>query len=351
MNEHFISPACPVDLSLDHERLTLAHGEGGRAMRRLIQQQILPRLRSPALDGMADAAHLPACRGPLAFTTDAFVVSPLFFPGGDIGRLAVFGSVNDLVASGARPRWLSLAFILEEGLELSTLQRVLDSIAAAAQMSCVEIVAGDTKVVPRGAADRLFIATSGVGELIDPIPPGPHGLQPGDELIVSGPIARHGVAILACRENLRLEPAPVSDCAPLIALAEALRTAKIPVRAMRDATRGGVAAVLHEWAEQCPHTLAIDEPALPVTAEVRGVCELLGLDPLHVANEGTLMIAVAAGAGPRAIAALRQVPLAAQAALIGRVQPRRVAPVTVRRSLGVEQALDEPHGSPQPRIC
>jgi hydrogenase expression/formation protein HypE len=351
MNDSSWQPHCPVGVAAQTERITLAHGEGGRAMRQLIHDRIVPRLCNGNLSDANDAAALPAINGPVAFTTDSFVVSPLFFPGGDIGTLAVYGTVNDLVVAGARPRWLSLSFILEEGLPLDVFDRVVESVAAAARRANVEVVTGDTKVVPRGAADGLFITTSGIGELVSPIPAGPRSLQAGDELIVSGPIGRHGVAILACRENLGFEPAPISDCAPLQEVADALRAAEIPLRAMRDATRGGVAAVLHEWAAQCDLTMRVDETALPVSADVRGICELLGLDPLHVANEGTMVIAVPPGASESAVAALRQVSLSKEAARIGAIQPRGIAPVTIRRSLGVEHPLDEPQGAPLPRIC
>jgi len=351
MNQQSWPPACPVATLGEGERITLAHGEGGRLMRRLIRDRVVARLTNEWLEGAGDAASLPAVGGPLAFTTDSYVVSPLFFPGGDIGRLAVFGTVNDLVMSGAVPRWLSLSFIIEEGLPVALFDRVVDSIAAAAREAAVAIVTGDTKVVPRGAADGLFINTSGIGELISPVPPGPVALRPGDELIASGPVGTHGIAILASRENLGFEPPPRSDCAPLTSIAEALRAARVAIRTMRDATRGGLAAVLHEWAEQSGMMLTIDERALPVLPEVRGVCELLGLDPLHVANEGMMLIAVEPGAGASTVALLRGLPLGAQAALIGQVRPRGVVPVSVIRSLGREQALIEPSGAPLPRIC
>jgi hydrogenase expression/formation protein HypE len=320
-------------------------------MRRLIHERILPHFPNSILSEAGDAAALPAVRGPLAFTTDSFVVSPLFFPGGDIGTLAVNGTINDLVVAGARPRWIGLSLILEEGLPLAVFDRVIASVAAAARHSDVQIVTGDTKVVPRGAADGMFITTSGIGELLSPIPPGPRFLRPGDELIVSGPIGRHGVAILSCRENLGFEPAPVSDCAPLFDVVESMRVAGVPVRAMRDATRGGVAAVLHEWAGQCDLTMMVDETLLPVTPDVRGACELLGLDPLHVANEGTMLIAVNMGTGERTLRALRQIGNSRHAAIIGATRPRGAAPVAIRRALGTEQALDEPQGALLPRIC
>jgi hydrogenase expression/formation protein HypE len=279
------------------------------------------------------------------------VVSPLFFPGGDIGRLAVFGTANDLAMAGARPRWLTLSLILEEGLPLETLERVLDSVAAAAQEAGVQVVAGDTKVVPRGAADGLFINTAGVGELEGPAPPGPTALTPGDELLVSGPLGQHGISVLSAREDLGFEPTPRSDCAPLYPAVEALRRAGVPVRALRDATRGGLAAVLHEWADASGHTLLVEENRLPVSPAVRGACEVLGLDPLHVASEGMFAIAVPDGASQFAIQALRAVPVAAQVSLVGAVLARRAAPVVVQRTLSGAQPLDDPLGAPLPRIC
>lgn len=342
--------SCPIPEAAG-ERVTLAHGEGGRLTRKLIAEHLLPALGNQILSSLGDAAALPNVVGPLAFTTDSFVVSPLFFPGGDIGTLAVYGTVNDLAVSGARPRWISLSLIIEEGLPFAALDRILQSIAMAAQVAQVEVVTGDTKVVPQGAVDKLFINTAGIGEIVAPAPPGPSSLEAGDELIVTGPLGRHGIAILASRENLGFEPPPHSDCAPLTPAVSILREAQYPIRAMRDATRGGVAAVLHEWAAQVPVTMQIDETLLPITAEVRGVCELLGLDPLHIANEGVMVIAVPTGWGQRAVSLLHTLEVAAQAAVIGQVIPQRIAPVVVRRALGKDQPLDEPSGSPLPRIC
>ncbi|MFO0899505.1 MAG: hydrogenase expression/formation protein HypE [Pirellulales bacterium] len=338
-------------MSAAAERILLAHGEGGRLSRRLVEGVILPRLHNPVLAALGDAALLPVAQGRLAFTTDSFVISPLFFPGGDIGRLAVFGTANDLAMAGARPRWLTLSLIIEEGFALETLERVLDSAAQAAVEAGVQIVAGDTKVVPRGAADGLFINTAGVGELEEPVPPGPGSLQPGDELLVSGPLAEHGIAVLAAREQLSFEPPPQSDCAALFPAVAALQTAGVPVRALRDATRGGLAAVFHEWAEASGHTLLIEERRLPVGAAVRGACELLGLDPLHVASEGMFSLAVPAGAGQLALDALRTVPVSTQAAKVGEVVARRTTTVAVQRTLGGAQPLDDPLGAPLPRIC
>lgn len=343
--------ACPAPQLAGGVCVTLAHGEGGRLMRQLISEHIVPRLGNPTLRQLGDAAALVNCPANLALTTDSFVVSPLFFPGGDIGSLAVFGTVNDLAVSGARPRWLSVSLILEEGLPLATLDQILDSLARAANQANVEIVAGDTKVVPRGAADGIFITATGLGEICPPAPPGPAALAPGDAILVSGPVGRHGVAVLVAREALLAPPWPASDCGELFTAVDALRTAGVTARAMRDATRGGVAAVLHEWSQACGHSLCVDEAAVPVTPEVRGACELLGLDPLHVANEGTMVVAVPAEAVERALAALRSTAAGRAAAWIGEVEPRDVAAVTVCRALGRKRPLDEPLGAPLPRIC
>lgn len=344
------SPVCPV-VPGDSEIILLAHGEGGRLSRQLIRERIVARFDNPRLAPLSDAACLPSLAGTPVFTTDCFVVTPLFFPGGDIGSLAVYGTVNDLTVAGARPRWMSLSLILEEGLPFATLDRVLDSIATAARRVPIEIVTGDTKVVPRGAADRLFINTTGLGELIEPAPPGPQALAPGDELLVSGPIGRHGIAVLAARDDFGFDPPPQSDCGSLFDVVQALRASGVPCRALRDATRGGVAAVLHEWAAASRFTLEIDEACLPVTDDVRGVCEVLGLDPLFVACEGTMVIAVEPGFSEPALTALRKTPESANAAIIGRVFPATAAPVVVRRTLGRLQPLDEPAGAPLPRIC
>jgi hydrogenase expression/formation protein HypE len=342
--------ACAVVAGVN-DRILLAHGEGGRLMRQLIRRQIVPAVDNEFLRLAGDAAALPAVRGPLAMTTDSFVVSPLFFPGGDIGSLAVFGTVNDLAVAGARPRWISLALILEEGLEIAVLTRVLGSVAAAARRVGVLIVTGDTKVVPRGAADKLFINTTGIGEFVSPPPAGPQTIEAGDELIVTGPIGRHGMAVMAAREGIDFDPPPRSDSGPLVDAVIALQEAAVPLRALRDATRGGVGAVLHEWAELSGKTLAIEERLLPVLPEVRGACELLGLDPIHVANEGTMVVAVPPGCAERAIEVLRQVPETARSVRIGRAEPRGLAAVVVSRGTGQQIPLDEPIGAPLPRIC
>lgn len=345
-----MTPHCPLPSRGEGASITLAHGEGGRLMRELLRDDILPPLANDLLAAQGDAALLPRLDGQPVFTTDSFVVSPLFFPGGDIGSLAVNGTVNDLAVAGARPRWLSCALILEEGFPLADLRRVLSSMAAAAQFAGVLVVTGDTKVVPRGAADGLFISTAGVGELAFSIP-GPRALSPGDELLVSGEIGRHGMAVLAAREQLSFDPPLETDGAPLFPAVEALRHAGIPVKALRDATRGGVAAVLHEWAGACGQTLAVDSERLPVPPGVRGACELLGLDPLHVACEGTMVVAVPPGTSAAALSALQSASVSMGAARIGEVMPQRIAPVVVSRALRRWVPLDEPLGAPLPRIC
>ncbi len=349
---------CPVSLGHNPDRVTLAHGEGGRLMRELIEGTILPRFgHDSELRAPPDAAVLPQVTGNLAFTTDSFVVSPLFFPGGDIGRLAVFGTVNDLAVAGALPLWISLSLIIEEGLPIPVLEHILESAAAAAQEAGAQIVAGDTKVVPAETADGLFVTTSGIGRVLPPPPLGPETLHVGDELIVSGPIGRHGIAILVAREQLGLNPPPETDCACLLDPVQQLRDAELlfggrcVVRAMRDATRGGVTAVLHEWAQACGQTLSVRESDIPTTPDIRGAAELLGLDPLQIACEGTMLVAVKSGTGKAAVRALRNSSTSRDAAIIGEVKKRGLAPVSIQRALGTEQPLDELSGAMLPRIC
>ncbi|PQO43935.1 hydrogenase expression/formation protein HypE [Blastopirellula marina] len=341
---------CPSSIASD-QFVTLAHGEGGRAARRLIEERIVPRLKSTVAGELTDAATLPPLAGQPVMTTDSYVVSPIFFPGGDIGKLAVYGTANDLAVSGARPLWASLALILEEGLSMATLEQVLDSIAAAAESTGVQVVTGDTKVVPRGAADGIFVTTTGLGQLLNRAPAGPQSLQSGDRIIASGPIGRHGMAILAAREGLGFDPLPTSDCGSLWPAVKALHDAGCQVRAMRDATRGGAAGVLQEWAAACQRTMAIDEAAIPLAAEVRGACELLGLDPLHLANEGTMLVAASPEEESQVLETLRGAGGCAEATVIGQVVARSSVPVFVRRGRGVEIPLEEPQGMPLPRIC
>lgn len=343
--------ACPLPVPDAGDRVCLAHGEGGRASRQLIQEIIIPRLGNKTLNVLGDAAQIVGASTSLAFTTDAYTVSPLFFPGGDIGRLSVFGTVNDLAVSGAIPRWLSLSLIIEEGFSLSQLDEILDSIRTAADLAQVAVVTGDTKVVPRGTADGLYIVTAGIGELTLSPPPGPSFLEAGDELIVSGPLGRHGAAILCAREQLDFTPPPESDCASLAEPLLALLRAGLTPRAMRDATRGGVSAVLHEWMSVSQLSCTIDEKQLPESDVVRGVAELLGLDPLHLANEGTFVIATTRELVSPTLILLHQFETTCQAARIGHILPRRPSAVSIVRRSGREVPVTEPVGMPLPRIC
>lgn len=346
--------SCPVPVTADSLRITLAHGEGARLTRRLITETILPRFTDTEkqIHQMSDAARVTTIGCRLAVCADGHTVSPMFFPGGDLGSLSVFGTVNDLVVSGAHPRWLTMSMIIEEGLPTAILERILDSAASAAVMCGVTIVAGDTKVVPRGHADGLFLTTSGIGEMLEPIPPGPGSIKTGDQILVSGPVGQHGIAVLCARNGLSFDPLPQSDSRPIIREVAALRNAVGPhIRTIRDATRGGVSAVLQEWAQECSLTFSLLESMIPVSPEVRGASELLGLDPLYVACEGTIVAAVAADAANLALAALRQVPGCEQSAIIGEVRPRDICAVTIQRTLGRPQPLDEPAGAMLPRIC
>lgn len=347
---------CPLPAELTAGRITLAHGEGGRLMRQLIEKLIVPTLASagsvpsePPRD-LSDSVLLPAFRHRPVFTTDSYVVSPLQFPGGDIGSLAIHGTVNDLAMSGAQPRWLSLGLILEEGFPIATLVELLQSAARAARANDVEVVTGDTKVVPRGSVDGLFINTAGIGERVYEMP-GPVGIEVGDLLVVSGPIARHGVAVLAAREQLRFEPGPISDCGSLWPIVETLWQARLPVKALRDATRGGVNAVLHEWSRSCQLSMSLSAAAVPVNEQTRGVCELLGLEPLNVACEGTLVAAVAADAVDAVLEAMQSCDIGRESRIIGEVVTAGSSPVVVRRALGQAIPLDEPSGAQLPRIC
>ncbi|MHC4249919.1 MAG: hydrogenase expression/formation protein HypE [Planctomycetota bacterium] len=341
-----------------HDRIVLAHGGGGVLTRRLIDDVWRATFDDPALQHLPDGAVLDAVRAPdggrIAFTTDSYVVKPIFFRGGDIGRLAVCGTVNDLAVTGARPRYISLAAIIEEGFALDDLRRVADSAAAAAREAGVRIVTGDTKVVEAGAADGLFLTTAGVGFVPEGRETGPHLARPGDAVIVSGTIGDHGIALMAEREGLAFGTPVSSDCAPLGGLGglvEAVYDSGAAPHAMRDPTRGGLAATLYEIAEASGVTVELDEAAIPVRSEVRGACEMLGLDPLTVANEGKLVAVVPADDADRALAAARAHPLGKDAALVGRVVERRERPLILKTRIGGERIVEMPYGEELPRIC
>ena len=336
-------PSCPVPFSA-YEHVTLAHGGGGRVMQRLIEELFLRSFGTHAASAH-DAAALSLSGVPMV-STDAFTVRPLFFPGGDIGSLAVHGTINDLSVGGAAPRYLTASFILEEGLPLVTLARIVSSMAAAAEASGVRVVAGDTKVVERGKGDGVFITPTGIGERLAET--GPARIRPGDAILVSGPVGDHGTAVMLAREGLELPPGLVSDAAPLWPTISALMSAG-EIHCMRDATRGGVATVVAELARATGLGARLDEEAIPVRPEVSDACELLGLDPLYVACEGRFVAFVPEAALPRALDALRA--FDAQAALIGQVREAHPGVVTIRGPLGGERVLDIPNGEQLPRIC
>ena len=332
-------------------RILLDHGSGGRLSHELVERLMLGRFRHPALARLDDSACLEINSPRLAFTTDSYTVEPIFFPGGDIGRLAVCGTVNDLAMSGARPLYLSLGLIIEEGLAFADLETILDSAAAAADEANVAIVTGDTKVVPKGAADRIFINTSGVGELAQDVDISGARARPGDVIILSGTMADHGVTILSSRHGLDLGPGLVSDVAPLNHLVAAMLATGQTVHTLRDPTRGGVATTLNEIACQSRVGLIIDESVVPVCDEVRGACEILGLDPFYLANEGKLL-AFAPEAGARELLhAMRGRPEGKYAAVIGRVEADHPGRVALTTAVGGSRIMDMLAGEPLPRIC
>lgn len=334
---------------MSEDVVRLAHGGGGRLQEQLLSGVILPALGTESR-AAPDAAIREAPAGRLAITTDSFVVRPLFFPGGDIGRLAVHGTVNDLAMVGARPLWLTLGLILEEGLPLAQLRAILASVRAAAEACGVQVVAGDTKVVESGHGDGAYLNTTGVGVVREGLNIAPDAMRPGDILLASGDLGRHGVAILAAREDLGLEPPIASDTAPVAGAVAALLDAGVPLRALRDPTRGGAAAALQELADASGCRLVLDDAAIPVRDDVRGACEILGLDPLHSACEGRFLAAVPADAAESALAILAARGDTAGAALIGQAEAGE--PALLRRlATGVERRIILPAGEQLPRIC
>jgi hydrogenase expression/formation protein HypE len=333
------------------ERITMAHGAGGKATHTLIEAVFLDAFRNPELERMEDQAVFPVAGARLALTTDSYVVSPLFFPGGDIGELAVNGTVNDLAMSGARPLHLSAGFILEEGFPVADLQRIVASMAAAADAAGVTVVTGDTKVVQRGKADGCYINTAGVGVLERDVTLGADRARPGDAVLVSGPIGDHGVTIMLARGELDITSDITSDTAPLAGLVDALLTGTDGVRCLRDATRGGVATILNEVAVASDVAIVVDEAAVPMRAEVRGASEILGIDPLYVACEGRMVVVVDGARAQDALAALRAHPLGAGAAVVGEVGADPPTLVLLRTEFGGTRIVDMLIGDPLPRIC
>ena len=347
----FSNWSCPLPLA-DYPTIVMGHGGGGKLGNELVEHLFLPAFRNPELEDLGDAALLDLGGSRLAMSTDSYVVQPLFFPGGSIGELAVNGTVNDLAVSGAEPKFLSASFILEEGFPLAQLAAIVEAMAQASATAGVKIVTGDTKVVERGHGDGCYINTAGIGLLRPGITVGPHRAQPGDAILVSGTIGDHGMAIMSVREGLEFESQIRSDCAALNGMiAEVLSAAGASVHAMRDPTRGGLASTLNEIAAASGVGMEIDEPSLPVRPEVQSACELLGLDPVYVANEGKAVFFVAPEAAEQILQILRAHPLGKDAARIGTVTTEHKRMLVARTEMGANRVIPIQIGEQLPRIC
>ena len=341
---------CPLPLR-DYPRIVLGHGSGGRLSAELIRHLFVPLLANDALSALNDQALLDVEGVRLAFTTDSFVVQPLFFPGGSIGSLAVHGTINDLAVSGARPLFLSAGFILEEGLAMDALGQVVTDMARACREAGVQVVTGDTKVVEQGKGDGLFINTAGIGVVPEGVHIAADRARPGDVILLNGTVGDHGMAIMSVREGLAFETELVSDSAPLHTLVAAMLDVTRDIHCLRDATRGGVAAVLNELAEQSGVGMVLDEAAVPVKPAVQAACEMLGMDPLYVANEGKLVAIVPREHAEAVLAAMRAHPLGREAAIIGEVVDEHAGMVVARTLIGAQRVVDMPLGEILPRIC
>jgi hydrogenase expression/formation protein HypE len=341
---------CPLPLS-GYDRIVLGHGSGGRLGADLLRRVFLPAFQNEILSQLEDQATIQVKGARLAFTTDSFVVRPLFFPGGDIGRLAVCGTVNDLAVGGARPLFLSAAFILEEGLPLTDLQRIVASMRDTCAEAGVTLVTGDTKVVDHGKGDQVFITTSGIGLMPDGLSLSIGSAQPGDQIILSGTIGDHGIAVMAVREGLEFESELQSDCAPLNGLTEVMLKSGANIRCMRDPTRGGLSSALNELADASRVGVKIDQSKLPILREVKGACEILGFDPLYVANEGKLIAVVPRGEAEGLADVMRGHPLGRNVAIIGEIVEDHPGLVTMRSIAGGERVVTMLAGEQLPRIC
>ncbi len=352
MNElNLFGAQCPIPIN-EYPHVLMAHGGGGRLTQMLIDRMFVPAFDNPALEALHDGAVLEVGGARLAFSTDSFVISPIFFPGGDIGSLAVHGTVNDLAMCGARPIALSAGLVLEEGLPMDDLWRVVQSMQAAAANAGVSIVTGDTKVVNRGKGDGVYINTSGIGLIPDGVRVSPKLARPGDVVLINGAIAVHGIAIMSVREGLEFETTLESDTASLVDLtARVLETAGEQVHTLRDPTRGGLASALNEIAAQAQVGIRLVEANIPIWDAVRGACEILGLDPLYVANEGKMLVIVAREAADAVLAAMKDHPLGREAAIIGEVVEEHPGRVFLRSRIGGSRVVDMMSGEQLPRIC
>jgi hydrogenase expression/formation protein HypE len=341
---------CPAPI-LEHPAIVLGHGSGGKLTQDLIEKVFLPCFENPFLARLDDQAVLEMNGLRLAFTTDSFVVTPIFFPGGDIGRLAINGTINDLAMSGAVPRYIAAAFILEEGLAAESLMRVVESMRDAAAAAGVLLVTGDTKVVNRGKGDQIFITTTGLGVIERPLQISASRARPGDQILLSGTVGDHGMAVMSKRENLEFEGPIESDTAPLHSLVAAMLEASESIHCLRDPTRGGVATILNEIATRSGAGMELDEKLIPVRETVKGACEILGLDPLYVANEGKLVAVVAPEAADAVLKRMREHPLGSEACRIGEVVASHPRLVLMKTPIGGTRILDVMLGEPLPRIC
>ncbi len=342
--------SCPIPIE-HYPNVLLAHGGGGKLMHQLIEKMFVPMFKNSLLATRHDGAVLNFNGVRLAFTTDSYVVRPLFFPGGDIGALAINGTVNDLAMCGARPLYLSAGFILEEGLPMETLWRVVQSMQQAAEAAGIQLVTGDTKVVDKGKGDGVFINTAGVGIVEHKLSIAPTSVKPDDVVLLNGDVGRHGIAIMAVREGLAFETTIASDCAPLADLVMQLLEAGIEIHCLRDLTRGGLASALNEIAEASRLQINIDESAIPVREDVQGACEILGFDPFYVANEGRFVAFVAKSDAKHALAVMHAHPLGAAAGIIGRVSDNSSGLVTMQSVIGATRIIDMLSGEQLPRIC
>jgi len=350
MTKKPFSLACPTPLGF-HEQILMAHGGGGKLTQNLLEHIIRPALNNPLLQQQHDSAMLQPPQGKLAFTTDSYVIQPIIFPGGDIGKLAVFGTVNDLAMSGAIPKYLSLSLILEEGLQVETLQKIVHSIREAAEQTGVQIVTGDTKVVDGSDKPGLFINTSGIGTIEHQQTIGPASIQPGDQIIVSGDLGRHGIAVMAEREGLTFETTLLSDLAPLSDIVQDLLQKDLTLHCLRDLTRGGLATALFELAKQSQTTMYLFEKNLPVHQQVQSACELLGLDPLYIANEGRFVAIVPPSDAEKVLEVLHHHGPDQQPRIVGEVQERKGAPLILKNLFGTQRSLPLLSGEQLPRIC
>jgi len=346
----FVGAVCPIPIT-NYNEIVLAHGGGGKLSHQLMEKMVLPQFWNELLEPLHDGAIFSIGGQRVAFSTDSYVVNPIFFPGGDIGKLAVHGTVNDLAMCGARPLYLSVGFILEEGTAMEDFWRVVQSMRGAASAAGVILVTGDTKVVDRGKADKIFINTSGIGAIPEGINIAPSRARPKDKIILSGAMAVHGIAIMSTREGLEFESEIASDTAPLNGLVETILAANKDVHVLRDPTRGGITSALTEIAQAAKVGMLLNEDAIPISEEVKGACEILGLDPLYVANEGKLLAITAASDANRVLAAMQSHPLGSEAAIIGEVTDEHPGFVMMKTRVGGKRVVDMLSGEQLPRIC